>query len=359
MTRIHQVLSGAGPVDAVTTQAFEYARAFESWGMGGGVYAALIEPAVRSRVEPVERLAPAADDLLLFHYSAYAPRLEPLLELPQRKLLVYHTVTPAQWLWEHQPHVATLCALGRDHLPRWARAVDVAAAVSGYNAHELRAAGAGEVRVVPIVFRAERLGAQARGGGSGPGAHAAAAGSSAARVLAVGRLAPHKRPDLALRAFELYRAACAPEARLDLVGEPISPAYADQIRALPGAGAIVHGRVDQSSLGALWRDAHVFLSLSEHEGFCVPLLEAFATDTPVIARPVGGMPEVGGDAVLWVDDDDLAVVAELIDLAARDHDLRAELIDRGRARLRHYAPERVLQQLRDAVDAALLAGAGA
>jgi L-malate glycosyltransferase len=345
VTRIHQVLSGAGPVDAVTSQAFAYRRAFESWGMAGGVFAAAIEPALRDEVEPVARLKPERGDLLVFHYSAYAPRLEPLLEWPQRKLLVYHNVTPAEWLWEHQPHVATLCALGRDHLPRWARGVDVAAAVSEYNAAELRSAGARDVRLVPIVLDPGRLAAA--------GNNASRDGPFGGRILSVGRLAPHKRPELVLRAFELYRSACDPAARLDLVGEALSPSYERSLRSSAGPGVTIHGRLDQGLLNALWRDADVFLTLSEHEGFCVPLLEAFAWETPVVARPVGGMPEVGGDAVLWVEDRDLAVVAELVDLAARDVGLRSQLVARGRSRLADYSTEAVLGRLRSAVDAAL------
>ena len=82
------------------------------------------------------------------------------------------------------------------------------------------------------------------------------------------------------------------------------------------------------------------LHLSEHEGFCIPLLEAFHFGIPVIARPVGGMPEVAGDAALWTDDPpDLAAVAELLGLAAGDGELRAELAERGRARLEEFAPE--------------------
>ena len=347
MTRIHQVLSGAGPVDAVTTQAFAYRDAFESWGMAGGVHAAAIEPAMASRIEPVARLRPEPDDLLLFHYSAYAPRLEPLLELAQRKLLVYHNVTPAEWLWEHQPHIATLCALGRDHLPRWAQAVDVAIAVSEYNANELRAAGARDVRVVPILFDAQRMRGSVPRAASG-GADGAAAGGHP-MILSVGRLAPHKRPDLVLRAFALYREACAPDAELHLVGEPLSRAYDAELRALAGPGVTIHGRLEQERLVGLWERADVYLTLSEHEGFCVPLLEAFASDTPVIARPVGGMPEVGGDAVLWADDRDLALVAELLDLATRDAELRAELTRRGRERLKEFDPARTLEKLRAAV----------
>ncbi len=340
MTRIHQLLSGAGPVDAVTSQALEYRRLFERWGMAGDVHAAAIEPRLNAGVLPLSRLAAAPDDLLLIHYSAYAPRLEPLLELPQRKLLVYHNVTPARYLWSHHPHVATLCQLGRDHLPRYADAVDVACAVSEYNARELREAGAAEVRVVPILFEARPP--------------AAAIGSG---VLTVGRLVPHKRQDLAIRAFALWQREHAADASLSLVGEPLSPGYRDRLADLARrAGATnveLTGPVSDEELAGRYTGASVFLTLSEHEGFCVPLLEAFAAGVPVVARPVGGMPEVGGDAVLWAETDDLAVVAELLQLAATDEELRAELIRRGHARLEEFAYERTAEKLRAAVDAAL------
>jgi glycosyltransferase involved in cell wall biosynthesis len=92
----------------------------------------------------------------------------------------------------------------------------------------------------------------------------------------------------------------------------------------------------------------------------VPLLEAFHFGVPVVARPAGAMPEVGGDAVLWTDppghgpgSGDVAVAAELLDLAVRDTELRDELARRGRARLEEYAPERVAERIDAAVDAAL------
>jgi glycosyltransferase involved in cell wall biosynthesis len=136
-----------------------------------------------------------------------------------------------------------------------------------------------------------------------------------------------------------------------MVGEALSPAYEASLRSAAGPGITIHGRLDQEELDRLWSSASVFLTLSEHEGFCVPLLEAFATDTPVVARPVGGMPEVGGNAVLWTTDRDLAVIAELLDLAVRDGDLRASLIERGRRQLDQLAPEVALSALREAVDA--------
>jgi glycosyltransferase involved in cell wall biosynthesis len=337
------VLSGAGPADAVTSEAHAYSRLFRSWGMAGGVHAAAIEPGARKWVEPLRRLEAAREDLLLFHYSAYAPQLEPLLDMPQRKLLVYHNVTPADYLWEHQPHVATLCKLGRDRLPYWVSAMDVNAAVSRYNARELESAGARDVHIVPIMLDLDRYSRE----------RTEPPPNAGPLVLSVGRLVPHKRPDLVLRAFELYRRASAPDARLAMVGEALSPAYEPQLRELAGPGVEITGRIPQGRLNALYRAADAMLLLSEHEGFCVPLLEAFEFGVPVVARPSGGMPEVGADAVLWVEDDDLAVVAELLHAAVSDSDLRAELAQRGRARSGTYSGAAAAKALRAAIDATL------
>jgi glycosyltransferase involved in cell wall biosynthesis len=95
----------------------------------------------------------------------------------------------------------------------------------------------------------------------------------------------------------------------------------------------------------------VFLCLSGHEGFCIPVLEAFSQDVPVIARPAGAIPETTGDAAVLVEDSDLAVVSELIHLVVTDADLRAELRRRGQERLKLYSPDRVADRLREAVQA--------
>ena len=349
--RIHQLLSGAGPVDAVTRQALVFRELFERWGYGGEIHAAAIEPRLDAPVRPLSRLDARPDDLLLIHYSAYAPRLEELLELPNRKLLVYHNVTPARYLWSFQPHVAALCELGRDHLPRYAEAVDVAVAVSEYNAGELRDAGARDVRVVPILFDASRLGERK---GSVPLYERK---GSVPLCVSVGRLAPHKRHDLVIRAFALFQRELAPDARLMCVGEAISPGYEERLRQLAadlgGRNVELPGPISQERLNAAYREASAMLHLSEHEGFCIPLLEAFHFGVPVIARPIGGMPEVAGDAALWTDDPpDLATVAELLGLAAGDTELRDQLAERGRRRLEEFSPERTEARLREAVEAA-------
>ena len=341
---VHQVLSGAGPVDAVTGQARAFRRLFSSWGWGGRDVAGSIDPRVGRAIAPRRTLDPGPGDVLLLHYSAYAPRLVGLLDLPQRKLLISHNVTPAHWLWEHDPQVAIQCSLGRRQLPLFARGVDVAAGVSHYNAAELAQAGARETEVIPILFEPGRLGPAGEG----------ALPSPAPVILFVGRLAPHKRQDEVIRVFAQYRRNRAPGARLVLVGEPLNRRYGEALAALaqelaPGAVSI-QSSLPPEALVERYRAAHAFLCLSEHEGFCVPLLEAMHLGVPVIARPAGGIPEVAGDAALLVADTDHAVLSELLHLAVSRPGLRAELRERGRRRVAAYAPQRTAERLREVLE---------
>jgi glycosyltransferase involved in cell wall biosynthesis len=233
------------------------------------------------------------------------------------------------------------CTIARIQLAELAVNLSAAAGVSEFNAAELRAAGAAQAEVIPVLFDRGALGEP----GPPP--------QGPPTILFVGRLAPHKRQDRVIRAFAMYRRHRAPDARLVLVGNPVTPPYGMTLRTLadelaPGAVTIESG-LSPEALWDRYRSAHAFLCLSEHEGFCVPLLEAFHFGVPVIARPAGGVPEVAGDAALLTDDDDLAVIAELMHLALSDSELRAELIARGHRRLEEFAYERTAQRLRAAV----------
>ncbi|MDQ4049039.1 MAG: glycosyltransferase, partial [Actinomycetota bacterium] len=224
---------------------------------------------------------------------------------------------------------------------------DLAVGDSELNTAELRAAGAPRARPLPILFDRARL-QERRGAPSGSGP----------LVLVVSRLVPNKRHDLAIAAFAAWRGARSPQARLLLVGEAISPSYLaliERIAEQSGAGAAITfaGGLPQPELNAAYAAADVVLSTSEHEGFSVPLLEAFHFGVPVVARPAGAMPEVGGDAVLWDEGEDPAVTAELIELAVHDGELRAELERRGRARLERFSYERTAAEIVGAVEEAL------
>jgi glycosyltransferase involved in cell wall biosynthesis len=338
---VHQILSGAGPHDAITSEALAFRERFSRWGWGGGDHAGQIVPGLNGAFSGITELRSRPDDVLLLHHSAWTPRLEQLLTLPGRKLLLYHNITPAGWLWERSPILAAQCHVGRQQLQTLVRAVDAVAADSQFNAEELAAFGANQARVIPLLLKLDRLGPPSAPPPGPP------------HLLFVGRLSPHKRQDEVIRTFALYRRHRSPDARLTLVGDPITGSYGDWLRDFadeqaPGAVTIESG-LSSAELGERYRSAHAFLCLSEHEGFCIPLIEALHFGIPVIARPAGAIPQTAGDAAVLVGDEDLAVVAELVHLAITDHRLRSELARRGRKRVEAYAPERVEEELRAAV----------
>ena len=332
--RIHQVLSGAGPYDAITREALAIRELLREWGHEGRDHAAMIDPRMGRRVRDLARLDPGPDDTLLIHYSAYVPKLVQVLDLPGRKVLLSHNVTPPRWFWAHDPQTAMQCALGRRELVRFAERCDVVAGDSLFNAREL-----GSDRVLPLVLPAIRANPELPPEPDGPPV-----------VLFVGRLVPHKRQDELIRAIGLLRRHRDPDARLVLVGEPLNERYAQALRTLadevaPG-GVVFERSLDDAALEARYRGAHAFLCLSEHEGFCVPIVEAFAHGVPVIARPRGAVTETVGDAGLLLDGT-LDQMVELVHLAITDAELRAELRERGRARVADYAYERTSQLLRE------------
>jgi len=339
--RLHQVLSGAGPYDAITREALAIRELASSWGFAGADYSVHIDPRMGRRVRPLGELAAAdvaAGDTLLIHYSAYAPKLARVLELPGRKILLSHNVTPARWFWAHDAALALQCALGRRELPQFAARCDVVVGDSRFNAREI-----GFDRALPLVLP-----------GIDPGVPLPPEPDGPPTVLFVGRLVPHKRQDEIIRAVALLRRHRLPDVRLVLVGEPLHERYAAELERLAAAlapGAVTFERsLDDAALAARYRSAHAFLCLSEHEGFCVPLLEAFQHGVPVVARPRGAVTETVGDAALLLDGT-LDAMAELVHFAVTDAELRTTLRERGHARLGAYSYSHTSALLRELLEA--------
>jgi len=317
-----------------------------SWGIDAPVCAATLDHELDGAVRPAAKLLRGlrADDLLVIHYSAYDRAVAAALELPQRKLFVYHNVTPPELLWDWEPLVAARCALGREQLRDYAGRVDLAVTATAFSTADLTAAGFEDAKVLPAMYFFDRERLQGGGGGLQDGRSS---------VVFVGRLSPNKRQDELIKAFALYQREREPESRLVLVGGPVGPAYTAHLERLvkqSGARDVELGPRRQDDLNDVYRGASVFVCLSEHEGFCLPLLEAFSFGVPVIARRAGAVPEVVGDAGVLIDDEDLPTIAELIDLCVRDQELRAELIRRGHARLQAFEPADTDRQWRGVVE---------
>jgi glycosyltransferase involved in cell wall biosynthesis len=340
--RVSQVLCAAGPVDAVTNQAFAWRRKFDGWGWEGGDYTARVAPGFRSgALRDLSELVPAADEVVLVHYSGYAAGLDRLAAATRRTLLLSHNITPSRYFWATDPVTAGVCELGREQLGQLGTRAGAVVGVSEFNARELEALSGRPAQAIPVLFEPAPIppdGVEP----DGPPA-----------VLFVGRLAPHKRQDLVIAAFARFRRS-APGARLTLVGSPATEQFGAWLRGVadrlaPGAVKF-ETEISGARLASHYARADAFLCLSEHEGFCIPLLEAFHSGVPVIARDAGAVAEVVGDAgIVLGSGDDAAIAAEALRLVVADPDLGAELRVRGARRLEHYDAGRAAERLRAVV----------
>lgn len=284
-------------------------------------------------------------DLVIYHYSIGWPRIEAQLAgLRCRRVLRYHNITPPEFFhgWSRE-HVRS-CAAGRASLATLATlGFDLALACSPYNRDELVAAGlpAGRAQVLAPFHRCEALLDQ-----PADGVLLDRYGDGRPNILMLGRIAPNKGHAALFEAFACYRREYAADARLLVVGKHDRrlARYSRHLRDLCAALDIaqhVHflDNIDDARLKACWLVADALLMLSEHEGFCVPLVEAMALGVPAVARARCAIPHTLGQAGLLWQESDPRLYAASLERLRRDPAAAELLRQAGRARYREeFAP---------------------
>lgn len=343
--RIHQVLVTASPGDAITNSSLELRELLRRAG-ASDVFARYIHPDLAGDVLPLESFdrqhhGTSRDDLLLFHASIGEPNVFNFIrERPERLVLVYHNISPAEPFLPYDPAFAGLLEAGRQELVALRDRVVLALAASQFNADELIALGYRDVRVARLIIDVDRLRAIEPD-------HQTTAWLEEIDgpvLLFVGQLLPHKRPDLLLKAFHLLTTYLLPDAHLLLVGANRLPGYAEALeqfrRELNLGAASFRGTLKLSEWSAHYRRADAFVTASEHEGFLVPLVESMAFDLPIVARAHAAIPEtLGGAGVLLPAAEDAFLLAEAMAEVLENGQLRSELVGRGRERLRAFDPD--------------------
>lgn len=352
-----QLLVGAAPGDAITRSALLLQAELERMGPAG-VYSLHVEPGVEDRVQPLVGLPtrPNRDRPLVFHASIGSwPIHRALTDDEDRLILVYHNISPPEYYVDFSSEVADDLIRGRWELERLRDRVEIAVADSEYNADELRALGYEDVQVVAPTPDVDRLNRvipdplmldEISTWGPGP------------LVLCVAQQLPHKRIERVLAAMAVLQQEFLPTSRLAVVGVDRFPKYATALRAMAKTVGLHQphfmGRVSDPELSALYLRARAFLTLSEHEGFCVPVVEAMATGVPVVASSRAAIPSTMGDAGILIDDpDDPVLVAGVLDRVLTDPTLRRVLLGRGMGRAKQLSASNSLPRLVEAVTGAV------
>jgi L-malate glycosyltransferase len=340
LTAVHQFLPFLASGDAIGNHALLLQQLLQEWGYDSEIFVEEAQPALRDRSHPYQELAAGPSDWLLYHLSTGSPLAGFLAEQDHRLAVYYHNITPARYFEFWEPAAAANSRKAREEMRKLAPVTRFAMANSTYSEAELRAEGYGDTCVVPVLVdfaaydAAEDRAAAAR---------LRRAAERGAHWLFVGRLAPNKCQHDVIGAFAAYRAIFDSGARLSLIGGRTSPLYHRALARLV-AELGLEGAVDLADvvtfpeLLAHYRAADVFVSLSKHEGFLVPALEAMHFGVPVVARGVTAVPETVGDAGLLLPDAaaDPAVVAAAVHRVLTDRPLRDRLVAAGHARVEHF-----------------------
>ncbi len=281
-------------------------------------------------------------DICIYHFASGDRMAEQFLRMKCRKVLLYHGMTPAHFFAGYSDGYADAAERGKKQLEKLIAATEEQWADSAYDAAELEALGAKNVKLLPLLL--DEANFVLRGG------NGSVFDDKRTNILFVGRLAPNKKIEHLIRAFALYQSRHDDQARLLLCGdewavEPYSRRLRNYVRALGVKNVYFLGKVSQLELSELYDCASVMVTLSEHEGYCVPLVEAMLTGTPVLALDAAAMGEtLGRDTPGLLGDSEAETVAGAIHRVLSDGAYRAELLEKQGQRARELSPERVGKQ---------------
>ena len=344
---INQWVPAAHRGDAIGDSARRVRSILREQGHRSDIFAMTIDEDLRGDVLPFSDAAARTGDVTIFHFALPSPMTEAFAGLSGRRVLQYHNITPAHFFAAYDPQLFRLAALGRRELAMLVGRVDLALGDSDFNRQELESLGFRPTGVLPIAVNTERITNAPR-----RPALEKILSDGLINILFVGRIVPNKRIEDHIRLAEVYKRYVDSYYRFIFVGRYDGvPSYYAQIRALVHEYKMLPDRfwftgpVPDEDLGAFYRWADVYVSLSEHEGFCVPLIEAMAADVPVLAYAAGAVPETLGGAGMLFSPKDLEHAAELMGMLVYDRSVRRSVIEGQRQRLRDFAPERIAERL--------------
>ena len=344
---INQWVPAAHRGDAIGDSARRVRDWLRQLGHESELYALTIDDDLRGEVRLFNDSSARRGDLTIFHFALPSPMTSAFASLKGRRVLQYHNVTPAAFFAPYDARLFRLAALGRQELATLVGSVDLALGDSEYNRRELESIGFGPTAVFPIAVDTSRITRPV----DRP-ALDAILDDRFVNFLFVGRIAPNKRIEDHIQLAEHYKRYVDAYYRFIFVGRyDVVPRYYSTIRALMSEYRLLSerfiftGRVPDEELAVYYRRAAVYVSMSEHEGFCVPLLEAMAADVPIMAYAAAAVPDTLGGAGVQFAPKDLEHAAELLGALAVDDDLRARVIAGQRRRLADFDDTRIAAEL--------------
>lgn len=339
---VHQLATSLTYGDAISDEMMEIQKVLRLAGYRSEIFTRFYDPRLAGVARDYReyRKFSSSRNVVIFHFSIGSPVSKMFFRIPDKKIMIYHNITPYEFFLDSNRILARECYKGRLEIKLFVDKVDLALGDSEFNRCELEAVGYRKTGVLPILMDYSRFDqpADAR--------TRELFDDGKTTLLFVGRLIPNKKYEDLIKVFYLYKEHFNPNSRLILAGDHRgAERYFYGLEALLDrlslADVLFTGHVEFGELLAYYELADIYLSLSEHEGFGVPLLEAFYKQVPVIAYRAGAVEEtLNGGGILLIEKDFLRTAA-LIEILLRDEKLRQSVLAGQNQALEKYRRENV------------------
>ncbi|MCO6430553.1 MAG: glycosyltransferase [Deltaproteobacteria bacterium] len=347
---IHQLVHTLSYGDAISGEVLALQRACREMGRESEVYAINVHPKLKQQARIYTELSAEFSGRLILHYSLGSPLNDLYRNLNSaHRTLIYHNITPSRWFEGINPRIVQDIERGRRELPELCSVSDSLISDSQFNAGELRALGF-DSDVLELPLDPERWNMK-----SNDGIAALLRGDSCKHIVHVGRFAPNKRIEDIIKAFYFMHHHIDRRSKLWLIGIDIdTEIYSFALKRLVYELSLDDSvnfisTFSDSELKALYENATLYICLSEHEGFCVPLVEAMHFGLPVIAYASSAVPGTLGTGGLLISEKHPARLAELMNIACSDQQLRIRLIEAGRARVGQLSFDKFAEKFREII----------
>ena len=345
--RVDQWLPRGHFGDAIGDEALRIRAALRAAGFRSDLFALEVDEEVRGEFVPFEdRPRANGKDIAVLHFALPSPLTDALRAFPGRKVIVYHNITPASYFLGLDDELVRIAVKGREELRSLADVADLALGDSEYNRRELTDAGFRRTGVLPILLDFERYQFAPN--------PVLIEMLSRRRVnfLFVGRVFPNKRFEDLVRMAFFYKKYVSEDFRFVVVGRAGRMArYQRSVQALAHYWGLLPseftftGHLAWEDLLTCYHMADVFVSMSEHEGFAVPLVESMLLDVPIMAYQAAAVPDTLGDSGVQFSEKRYEELAEMGHLLATDESLREGVLSGQRQRLERFRPQRVESEL--------------
>lgn len=343
---INQLLPTISYGDAVSNSAVNMMNTLRSMGIMSNIYAENIHSKMSKLAYKWTKIP--RDQPVIYHLSTGSELASRIPEFTNTKIVYYHNITPPNFFAGYSGLSQRLCREGREQLGILADCFDFSLAASDYNKKELDELGYKNTETIPLIINFEdygkhpnqRLMNQLR------------ADPEVVNILFVGRIAPNKKQDDVIKVFYYYKKFINPKAKLHLVGnfqgmERYYMELVQLVKDLDLSDVNITGHLPFNQILSYYKAADLFLCMSEHEGFCVPIVEAMYFGLPIIAYKSSAIPLTLGNGGFTVDKKDYIGIAELIHYVIKNKELRCKLSNNQKKRLADLSKENVTQILKN------------